>query len=37
MLHVNLFSDGGALLEREPQGDASVPVNLPEHEQVRLA
>ncbi len=32
MLYVNLFSGGGALLEREPQGDASCPVDLPEHE-----
>jgi hypothetical protein len=33
MLYCNLFSEGGALLEREPQGDASVPINLPDHEE----
>jgi hypothetical protein len=29
MLYINLFSEGGALLELGPQGDASVPVFLP--------
>jgi hypothetical protein len=30
MLYVNLFADGGALLELHPQGDASIPVPLPD-------
>lgn len=34
MLWINLFRDSGALLEPEPQGDASVPVDLPDHEEV---
>ena len=29
MLWLNVFSDGGALLETVPQGDASMPVQLP--------
>src|SRR5262249_7700985 len=29
LLFVNLFADGGALLETGPQGDASYPVQLP--------
>jgi len=28
MLYVNLLSEGGILLELQPQGDASVPVQL---------
>jgi hypothetical protein len=30
LLYVNLFADGGALLEPQPQGDASIPVQLPD-------
>jgi len=30
MLYCNLFTDGGALLETQPQGDASIPVKLPD-------
>lgn len=33
MLYCNVFLEGGALLEREPQGDASVPVKLPGYEE----
>ena len=28
-LFLNCFRDGGALLETQPQGDASTPVQLP--------
>jgi hypothetical protein len=35
MHYVNWFADGTALLEREPQGDANVPVSLPaRHEKM---
>jgi hypothetical protein len=30
MLYVNLFADGDALLETVPQGEASIPLNLPD-------
>jgi hypothetical protein len=30
LLYVNLFADGGALLEPRPQGDASAPVRPPD-------
>lgn len=34
MLYLNLFADGGALLECEPQGDASFPIDLSGHEHL---
>ena len=37
MLWINCFTDSSPLLEREPQGDSSMPVNLPEHEETLLA
>jgi hypothetical protein len=37
MLFCNLFTDGGALLETNPQGDASYPVNLPPADAAVLA
>ncbi len=36
-LYVNLFRDGSALLECQPQGDASIPVPLPENHAGELA
>jgi hypothetical protein len=37
MLYANSFKDGGTLLEREPQGDASIPINIPAADEVVLA
>jgi len=37
MLYVNLFIDGGALLETAPQGDASIPLNLADDTAQALA
>jgi hypothetical protein len=37
LLYVNLFADGGALLEANPQGDASYPVNLRPEDAAVLA
>jgi hypothetical protein len=37
MLFCNMFTDGGALLETSPQGDASYPVALPPADAVVLA
>jgi hypothetical protein len=37
MLFVNLFADGGALVETVPQGETSVPLNLPEETAAALA
>ncbi len=37
MLYVILFADGGALLEMNPQGDASYPVTLPPEDAAVLA
>ena len=36
MLNVNLFADGGALLETQPQDDASIAVNVPPAEAETL-
>lgn len=36
MLYVNLFRDGSALLECQPQGDASIPVHLPDNHLAEL-
>ena len=30
MLWLNIFADGGSLMETVPQGDASMPVQLPD-------
>jgi hypothetical protein len=35
MLYVNLFADGGALLQCDPQGDASIPVRLTQEARPR--
>jgi hypothetical protein len=35
-LFINLFADGGALLESDPQGDASVCVLLPQEQAEAL-
>jgi hypothetical protein len=37
MLWCNMFADGTALLECEPQGDASAAVKLPETDEAILA
>lgn len=37
MLFVNVFADGGVLLECEPQGDASIPVRLSQIDAEALA
>lgn len=37
MLYVNLFADGDALLECEPQGDSSIPVVLPQQDAEEVA
>jgi hypothetical protein len=37
MLFINLFADGGALLESDPQGDVSVIVKLSQEDAEALA
>ena len=36
LLYVNLFTDGTALLEDRPQGDASLPLDLPAEQLAQL-
>lgn len=37
MLYLNVFSEGGALLERDPQGDASIPISLSAEQEAVLS
>jgi hypothetical protein len=37
MLYCNVFPEGDALLEREPQGETAIPVRLPDADERAVA